>query len=121
MEGILRTRIIYGRRPGEERYFIEDREVTKAEFHKAGTRHSIKEILGRTVATQNFSRPLELDALGVHPNQVPAAMARDRRHGMAIEYTKDGTPLVKSEQEKRDYMRVVAGDGPRIFDRDAFL
>jgi hypothetical protein len=116
----MRTRIIYGRRPGDERYFIEDRQVAKAEFDKV-TRSKLKDVLGKAPATQNFSRPLELDALGVHPEQVEAAMARDRRHGLAIEYTKDGTPLVRSEQEKRDYMRVVSGDGPRIFDKDAFL
>ncbi len=68
----------------------------------------------RPVADSNGStfggtwrRPIQSDALAVHPRQIPEVMERNRRHGLHIEYNpEDGRPILADRGQRRDLMRI---------------
>lgn len=47
--------------------------------------------------------PMECWALGVHPNQVPGEIEKDRKLGLNVTYSKDGCPILGSPGEYRRY------------------
>lgn len=52
-----------------------------------------------------WTKPMLSDAYKVHQSQIPEAIARDKKHGLNIEYTSDGRPKIKSQAELRHMMR----------------
>lgn len=59
-------------------------------------------------------RPLASEALAVHPDDIPAAMERDRKHGIYCNYDAEGRPILTSRQERARMIRSL-----NLFDRDA--
>jgi len=47
--------------------------------------------------------PLVSEAMGVHPSQVQAVMADDRRKGVPTDYTRDGCPIFTSRAHRKRY------------------
>ncbi len=95
--------VIVSKSTGESKFFIDDREVTKEEFDRAFPPREVGVPGGHSTAWANG---LESDALAVHPSQIGQAMARNKRHGLHIDYTKDGRPILKDRGQRRDLMRV---------------
>lgn len=87
----------------KERFYIDDREVTKEEFDAALP--SMVDEGGTGDSFCGFA-PLASDALAVHPAQIPEVMERNRRHGLYTEYDGEGRPILKSRDERRRLMRV---------------
>ena len=86
----------------DDGYFIDGQKVTKRAFDKAFPPKPIRS--GDQLAI-GWHKPVESDALAVHPRQIPEAMAHDKRHGLSIEYLPDGRPKLTSQQQKRDMMK----------------
>jgi putative FmdB family regulatory protein len=58
--------------------------------------------------------PMESDAAGVHPDDVPEMMKKDAEYGVKTEYTRDGNPIFTGPEHRRKYCRVHG-----LFDRNA--
>lgn len=88
-------RIVVGR--SGAKYFIGDEEVTKEAFD---ARFPTK-TLGVPHTAAPGIWPMESVALAVHPDQVEAANARAKRHGIAAEYTPDGTCVIADRAARK--------------------
>lgn len=53
------------------------------------------------VEKERLNNPKLSDALKVHPRQIPAAMARDKRHGVPTDYHPDGRPIITSRAHQK--------------------
>lgn len=47
--------------------------------------------------------PMASDAAGIHPDQIPEAMAYDAKHGVKTEYTPTGEPVFTDAAHRRRY------------------
>lgn len=104
---------------GVWRYYIGGREVTQARYEEL---YPPPRSAGGAPALHQWKRPMEMDSLAVHPDDVPAQMEKDRRHGLAIDYNQDGCPIIHSERQKREYMKYRGQlmAGAPIHDRNAY-
>jgi len=50
--------------------------------------------------------PIVSDAAGIDPSQIPDAMALDRSHGMNVEYTSNGNPVLTDPAMRKKYLSV---------------
>ncbi len=57
--------------------------------------------------------PILCDASGVHPDQVPEAMAVAKRKGVPTTFTRDGRAILRDRAHRVAYHRAVG-----LFDRD---
>lgn len=99
----MRGKIRANRVTGERVYYLEDREVPQEEFEAAFPPKEIGETTGHSTA---WSNGIESDALAVHPSQIKEAMARNKRHGLHVEYLPDGRPKLTDRGQRRDLMRL---------------
>lgn len=53
-----------------------------------------------------WSRPLVIDALAVHPNQVEKARERAKRHGVNVRYLKNGRVEIPDRREYRKLLKM---------------
>jgi len=58
--------------------------------------------------------PMESDAAGVHPDQIPEAVEHAKSIGVPTEFNKAGNPILRSPQHRAAYLRGIG-----MFDRDA--
>jgi hypothetical protein len=94
-------------------YFLFGLEVSKEEYEK-----EFPPLKGTGFPSiQCWSKPMEMDSLAVHPDDVPAQMERDRKQGLMIDYTQDGCPLIHSENQKRQYMKA---QNEKLHDRNSY-
>lgn len=103
-------RIVYG---SPRRYYLGDREVTRAEFDAA---FPAKAVGGGPAVQGTTTWPLVSEALAVHPKQVAAANARNKRHGVGTRYRRDGMAVIPDNGDRRRLMKL---EGVR--DKRAFL
>lgn len=88
---------------GTRHYFMDGVEVTEAAFK--GVVKPLDLPGGQPGASITaWKRPILSDALAVHPDQIPEAMERDRRHGIAVEYAPDGRPILRDRDTRRRMM-----------------
>jgi hypothetical protein len=86
-------------------YKIEGREVTKAEFDAACLTKPLARppMLGGNTTT---GWPMKSDGMAVHPDQVPEVMARNKKHGVYIDYDTDGCPILPDRGARRELMKI---------------
>lgn len=53
--------------------------------------------------------PIWSDSLGVHPDQIPAAVAEGKRLGFSLEFRADGAVRVDSLQHQRELGKALGG------------
>lgn len=53
----------------------------------------------------NWKRPVESDALAVHPDQIPEAIADAKKKDVPTEFTPDGRPIFRTSYQRRRYLR----------------
>ncbi len=99
---------------GKSRYFLGSREVSEEEYRQwypklSGTGFPV---------LAGWKKPMAMDSLAVHPDDVPEQMEKDRRRGLVIEYTEDGRPLIHSERQKREYMKA---QNEKLHDRNSYV
>ncbi len=46
------------------------------------------------------------EALAVHPDQIEQARARNRRHGINVDYTADGRAILMDRGQRRDMLKL---------------
>ena len=97
----------YGRHP---RFWLDDREISEAEFLEASAQvpDRFEELLtAEMLASQTASLwPLRSEALAVSPRQVEAANERNRRHGIATRYNRNGTAIIPSAADRAKLIRL---------------
>ena len=90
-------------------YFVGDKEVSKAEYDAAfpSKLASLLEGDGEMLAGGTKTCwPMRSEALACHPNQIPAIMERDRKHGVPTRRDKVGRPILTSRGHRRALMRL---------------
>lgn len=51
--------------------------------------------------TQIANWPFKSESFGVHPDQIPEAREHYRRHGLAVDFTKDGAAIMTGPNQHR--------------------
>lgn len=88
----------------KKRYLIDEKEVSKEEFDQV---FPDKNEGGDGSALVCWHRPIQSDALAVHPSQITEAVERNRRHGLHIDYNPvDGRPILKDRDQRRRLMKI---------------
>lgn len=85
-------------------FYIDNREVTEAEFRAAFPDAPVVEVKGPLRTGKSW--PLISDALGVHPKQVAEAIESARAKGVPTEFTAKGQPIFTSRAHRTAYCRV---------------
>ena len=103
----MKAEIIY-RRSGTL-YKIDGKEVTEAEY-RAATPDRFEEIVeaGETAQSQTTTLwPLLSDSLGVSPQHIPEAVARNKRNGVNVDYCpKTGRAILNSPGERAKLIKL---------------
>jgi hypothetical protein len=93
---------------GSIRYEVMEQLLTEEEYQRAFLQNA--PVIPGACLT-NWKRPVISDGAAVHPLDVPAAMARDKLHGLNIEYTPDdgsgggGRPIFESRGQRRAFLK----------------
>lgn len=91
-------------RDGNNPAYFKDGEVaTKEEFDAA---FPPKE-LGVPGGTRPSTWPMESVALGVHPNQVEAARARNKAAGINVDYTPEGKAVIPDNGARKAILKAA--------------
>jgi hypothetical protein len=99
----VRGRITYG---NPIRYFVNDTEVTEAEFAAAFPPKEL--VAGDEVLADSTSawRDFKSEALAVHPDQVAEANTRSKAHNLGVVYDKQGFARIPDRAARRRLMRL---------------
>jgi hypothetical protein len=79
------------------RYFIDGLEVTEDGFREVFKSDGAPQFADAI----HGANPWVSDALGVHPKQIEEAKARNKKHGLNIDYTPDGRPICTDSGQRR--------------------
>lgn len=82
------------------KYIIDGNEVTKAVFDRSFPDKPIGDGSGLT-----GWRPLASDALAVHASQVVEAAEDAKNKKVPTDFTKDGRPIFRTREHRKEYMR----------------
>jgi hypothetical protein len=86
----------------ESEYLIDGQVVSREEFDAA-----FPDQEGVPGGTPSAGYPIRSDAMAVHRDQIPEAVARNRRHGLEVQYERStGRPILHSQVEKRKLMKI---------------
>jgi hypothetical protein len=69
---------------------------------------------GSTRTSEPGAWPMESEAAGVHPDQVPEAVAAASAHGVPTEFTRDGCAVFRDRAHRAKYLKAFG-----YFDKDA--
>lgn len=92
------------------RYYVDGVQVTKAKFDAALPNCKPGPKLKRRSRNLAFAHGQPSDAFAVHPDQIPAVVERNRKHGLYVEYDRHGSPLIKSRAQGK---KLVEAEGRR--------
>lgn len=98
----MKGRLVFGENGAPDRYYIDNKEVTKAEWDRAFPPRPIGTGAGLTA----WKRPVKSEALAVHPSQVQKVLERNRKHGVHIDYDHQGRPIFKSSGDQRSLLEI---------------
>lgn len=87
----------------KQTWWIDGRQVSKEEYDAALP--NVEEPIGDGSGLVQF-KPMESMALAVHPKQVEEANARNKRHGVGVEYRPDGMAMLTSREGRRKLNRL---------------
>lgn len=91
------------------KYISNGKEVTREEFTKNSRLDEVFES-GETGLGQSSSGwPRTSFSMGVHPDQIPAAMEKARRMGVPTEFSNSGEPILTSPTHQKRYAKQVLG------------
>lgn len=95
----MKGRHVFGEHGKPDQYFLDGKEVTRAEYDAA---FPDKPIGGSAPC---FFKPIVSDALAVHPRQVKEATEDARRKGVPTDFQPDGRPIFRTRQHRSEYLR----------------
>lgn len=97
-------RIVQGRK--RRIYYLDGKRVTLKKlllrYPDALAREGITQL--RSVSCSAW--PIVSDALAVHPKQVQQANDRAKRHGIKVEYQRDGRPVIPDAQNRYKLLKL---------------
>ncbi len=97
------TKLVFGENGKPNRYIIDGKEVTKAEWDEAfPPRLGVPAIGGNS----SSGWPMVSEALAVNPKQIKKVMERNRKHNLHINYDIEGRPVLQDRGQRRDLMRI---------------
>lgn len=69
-----------------------------------------------------YAKPLKSDALAVHTSQIPAVVARNKKHGLnGLRYDRAGRPVFTDGAQRKRLMKVESEVmGKQIVDRSSY-
>lgn len=101
----MRFRVTYGK---PTRYFVDDKEVSKAEYDAASPKGRLKALFAACTTARSQTTtcwPMRSDALSCHPKQIAAVMERNKKHGITgVSYEADGTCVISDREARRQIM-----------------
>ena len=105
----MRSKVIWGTR-GKKRFFVNDKEVTEAEFDIACPTKVSRLLPAANILAKNSKCwPRKSDALGGHGSQKAALEAESIRIGVPTEYALDETggcqAVIRSNAHQRDLLK----------------
>ena len=99
----------------------EQRPMSQSNDPKMCVKDGCGEGMQRYYAAEHNSRaarcdlwPMASDAAGVHPDDVPDMIEKDKQGGVPTEYTGDGNPVFTGPGHRRRYLQLHG-----MFDRNA--
>jgi hypothetical protein len=101
--------------------YIIDGEIVDRDVYTKRTAPKRKKLgnAGAGRINRAYSRPFACVGAGVHPEQIPEAMAVDAQHGVPTQYTPGGDPIITSRSHFNRYLKAhglfnrAAGYGDR--------
>lgn len=84
------------------RYFLDGREVAKAEFDAA---FPDKPLSAGGECSLSATPPHVSEGLSVHPRQVAEATESAKRRGVPTEFLPDGRPVMRSRAHQKAYLK----------------
>jgi hypothetical protein len=85
-------------------FFIDGKRVSKKKFLAAFPDKALAEAPGGHRAG---CWPIESMAVGVHPDQIPEAVAHSRSRGVPLEFTADGKAILTDRGHRREVLRTL--------------
>lgn len=87
---------------GEMKFFLGDREVTRAEYDRRMPDKPIEEPLA---AETTGIWPLVSEAMGVHPKQVEEAYTDSVKKGVPTQFDKMGRAVLTNRAHRKAYLK----------------
>ncbi len=87
-------------------FYLDGKEVTEAEFDAICPDHGVH--LPELANNTPKCWPMVSQALAVHPKQVAAANARNKKHGVHVQYDQRGIAHIPDRGARRDLNRLEA-------------
>jgi hypothetical protein len=100
---------IHHDRLGRRRCYLNGKRVSLRRLRRRYPKAGQEEFISR-----GGWKPLHSDALAVHPDQIPEAVALAKRRGVPTDFDGEGRPIFTSRHHRRQYS-VAHG----FYDRDA--
>ncbi len=103
------------------RYFVEGAEVSKRQFYRARQTGKMPKVRKVVAASETGiigcgnGWPLKLLSLKAHPKQAQQMRDRAKRHGISVEYTNEGHPIIP---DLGNYKKLMALEG--VHQRNSF-
>lgn len=102
-----KTRVVYRSYQSKPIYYVDGAEATEAKYRAATVdRFVVGEIPS---CPHSAGWPIHSDAAGVHPDDIPAAMAAARERGVPTDFDKEGRPILTGPLHRREYCEKVRG------------
>lgn len=102
----MKGRKVYGNNGRPDTYYIDGAEVTKEVYEDAFPDKPL-DLSHAAEGSRPWCRAIESDGAAVHPRQIKAAMERNRKHGLHIDYNpQDGRPIFKDRDQRRRLLRI---------------
>ena len=101
----MKSRVIFHSN-GTCTYELDGKEVTEKAYKKA---HRVMFEPGHVPSCAGNTTtcwPMYSEAMAVHPEQIPEAMERNKKHGVYVEYAKDGRAKLMDRGQRKALMRI---------------
>ncbi len=96
--------------PDKWTYYIDGKEVTRKAYKRAFPDKPLGDN-GNFITLWN--KPIESNAMAVHPTQIAETVERNRKAGINVDYTPTGEPILRSSRDRQNLMRLEG-----LHDRD---
>lgn len=105
----MKARIVYGPRKAKDRYFIDEKEVSRAEFDAAFPNRVDQLLKNGSVLPAHTKTcwPMVSEAAAVHPEQIAEATAHNKRMGDGVQYTVGGEAIFTSRGQRKEHLKNI--------------
>lgn len=112
----MKARIVYGTRKSKDRYYIDEKEVTREEFDAAFP-NRVDQLLktGQMLPAHTTTCwPMISEAAAIHPEQIAEATEWNKKMGDHVKYTSTGEAIFTSRRQRKEHLKNI-----RLRDKNA--